>query len=120
MSKTHRDSIHLAEAAVLRQEAFAGAQQVLRLHAPEVAARAEPGSFVHLQCDPLLPLRRPFSIMRASAEQGWLELLYKVVGDGTRLLAQRQPGDLVSVLGPIGQGFRPSPARPHARPGGNP
>ena len=112
MNKGNRDSIYLEEAAVLRQEAFPGAQQLLRLHAPQVAARAEPGSFVHVQCDPLLSLRRPLSIMRVSAAQGWLDLLFKAVGQGTRLLAQRRPGDLISVLGPIGQVFRPSPTRP--------
>jgi dihydroorotate dehydrogenase electron transfer subunit len=54
-------------------------------------------------------MRRPISIMRVSAEEGWLELLYKRVGRGTRLLAQRRVGEKISLLGPIGKPFQPSP-----------
>src|SRR5690606_797119 len=43
---------------------------------------------------------------------GWIEVLYKVVGPGLRLLGQCKPGDRVSTLGPIGEGFTPHPERP--------
>jgi dihydroorotate dehydrogenase electron transfer subunit len=52
------------------------------------------------------------SIMRASVSDGWIELLYKVVGAGSRALARVQPGESLSVLGPIGRGFTPHPQRP--------
>ena len=109
-----RGSILLEEAEVLAHDAHPGAQRILRLHSPRVAAAAQPGSFVHLRCDERLPMRRPMSIMRADAEAGWLEMLYKVVGTGTGLLAERVPGDRISVLGPIGRGFNPDPKRPLA------
>jgi dihydroorotate dehydrogenase electron transfer subunit len=90
-----------------------GAQQfVLRLQAPRTAARATPGSFVHLRCAEHLPMRRPLSIMRADAAAGWIELLYKVVGAGTEALAQQPVGTQLNLLGPIGQGFTPDPRRP--------
>lgn len=111
MSKSHRGTIHLEQAEVLAQEAHAGGQFILRLHAPRCAARARPGSFVHIQCNPLLPLRRPLSIMRASPEAGWVELLYKAVGRGTRLLADRRVGERLSLLGPIGRPFELHPQR---------
>jgi dihydroorotate dehydrogenase electron transfer subunit len=114
MNKPHRDSIFLERAEILSHQAFAGEQFILRLAAPRCAAQALPGSFVHLQCDPLLPMRRPLSIMRTSSNEGWVELLYKRVGAGTRLLAQRRKGESLSLLGPIGQPFRPSAA--HKRP----
>ena len=38
--------------------------------APRSAQRATPGSFVHLRCDPRLPMRRPLSIMRAAPGGG--------------------------------------------------
>ena len=50
--------------------------------------------------------------MRADAEAGWIELLYKVTGTGTRALARAQPGQSLSVLGPIGVGFMPHAERP--------
>ena len=102
-----RGSIVLEDAAVLAHSHFDGEQHVLRLQSPRCARRATPGSFVHLRCAADLPLRRPLSIMRADADAGWIELLYKVVGPGTRALARAQPQQLLSVLGPIGQGFVP-------------
>jgi dihydroorotate dehydrogenase electron transfer subunit len=106
-----RASLFLEQAEILSHQAYAGDQFVLRLQAPRCAAKARPGSFVHLQCDPLLPMRRPISIMRVSATDGWVELLYKRVGQGTSLLAQRQVGETLSMLGPIGQPFSSSPER---------
>ena len=57
------------------------------------ALRARPGSFAHMQCAPTLPLRRPLSIMRADAGQGWIEFLYKDVGSGTHALSCRNAGE---------------------------
>jgi len=101
----HRGTIKLENARVLSHQAWPGNQYVLRIEAPKCAASARPGSFVHLQCDEQLPMRRPLSIMRVNPQQGWVDLLYKVEGYGTGLLARRQPGETLSVLGPIGQPF---------------
>ncbi len=84
----------------------------MRVSAPEAARRADPGSFAHIQCDPSIPLRRPLSIMRAERSSGWLEFLYKPVGEGLASLACREPGEYLSLLAPIGRGFEPDPARP--------
>jgi dihydroorotate dehydrogenase electron transfer subunit len=108
----HRGSIFVEDAEILSHEHFPGAQHVLRLKAPQCAAKALPGSFVHLSCDAALPMRRPMSIMRASAQDGWIECLYKVVGEGSRLLAERHKGDVLSCLGPIGKPFVLHPERP--------
>jgi dihydroorotate dehydrogenase electron transfer subunit len=108
--RSQRGTIFVEDAEVLEHRAHAGAQHVLRLRAPETAARAKPGQFVHLSCDPQLPMRRPFSIMRAG--DGWIDLLYKVVGQGTALLAQRRVGEKLSLLGPIGKEFVLHPERP--------
>ncbi|HEU0225735.1 MAG TPA: dihydroorotate dehydrogenase electron transfer subunit [Steroidobacteraceae bacterium] len=110
----HRSTIFLEEAAVLAHEAREGAQFVLRLGASRAAAAATPGSFVHLGCGPGLPMRRPFSILRADPAAGWIELLYKVVGVGTAELARRRPGEVLSCLGPIGNSFAPRAGRPRA------
>lgn len=112
--KTHRDTIFVEEAAVLEHSSHPSEQFVLRLRAPRCAAAASAGSFVHLTCDPAVPLRRPLSIMRASAREGWIEVLYKVVGTGLRHLAARRVGDVISTLGPIGTGFAPHPDKPRA------
>jgi dihydroorotate dehydrogenase electron transfer subunit len=110
--KGERASIHLEEAEILTHEAFPGAQHIITLRAPETARRARAGQFVHLGCGPGLPMRRPLSLMRAHPASGVIELLYKVHGEGTALLAGRRPGERLSVLGPIG---RPFPQEGHRR-----
>lgn len=107
-----RETIFLEEARVLSHEGHPGEQYLLRILAPECAAAARPGTFVHLRCDPQLPMRRPISIMRVDPKEGWVELLYKAVGEGTRLLSRRRPGETVSTLGPIGRPFEIRPDRP--------
>lgn len=110
----HRDTIFVEDARILAREAFAGDQVILRLHAPRMAASARAGQFAHIQCDPCLPLRRPISIMRAEPKAGWVDFLFKVVGEGTRRLAARQVDETLSALGPIGRGFdyHPDQRRP--------
>jgi dihydroorotate dehydrogenase electron transfer subunit len=111
-ARPHRGTIMLEDAPVLAHTHFEGEQHVLRLQSPRCAARATPGSFVHLRCAADLPMRRPLSIMRADAAAGWIEVLYKVVGAGTRALSRVEPQQQLSVLGPIGQGFVLHPQRP--------
>ena len=110
----HRGTIFVEDARVLSQESHPGRQYVLRLQAPRCAARATAGSFAHVAVDPDIPMRRPLSIMRADAAAGWIEILYKVMGDGLSHLSTRQPGDTVNLMGPIGQGFTPHADRPLA------
>ena len=92
-------------------DAYPGDQFVMRIRSAKCARTARPGSFVHVTCDDTLPMRRPLSIMRV--EDDCIEILYKIVGNGLRWLSAKKPGDSISVLGPIGQGFRPSAERPN-------
>jgi dihydroorotate dehydrogenase electron transfer subunit len=108
----NRGSVFLEDARILMHEAHAGQQFIVRVQAPRAARRAEPGTFAHITCDPSVPMRRPLSIMRANAREGWIEVLYKVVGTGLRHLATRRAGDAVNMLGPIGKGFKLNPERP--------
>ena len=97
---------------MLANEPHPAGQHVVRMRSAKVAERAAPGSFVHLRCGPGLAMRRPMSVMRTDRAEGWFEILFKEVGAGTGLLGGCEPGDRLSVLGPIGRGFAPSPARP--------
>jgi dihydroorotate dehydrogenase electron transfer subunit len=105
-ARPHRATIELADGEVVSVERHAGEQVVMRIACPAVAARARPGSFVHLRCAPELAMRRPMSIMRASPSAGWFDMLFKVHGYGSALLAERRAGEAISVLGPIGRPFR--------------
>jgi dihydroorotate dehydrogenase electron transfer subunit len=75
-----------------------------------------PGQFLMLspgaraaahRTDPLLP--RPMAVYRAREDNGAadVEILYKVTGRGTRLLAETLPGQRIGLLGPLGRSFDP-------------
>jgi len=77
------------------------------LDCPKIASTTVPGQFVMVFCRnqggdvPLL--RRPLSIHRVDGDR--MALLYAVVGQGTRWLSHRKPGDQVDILGPLGNNF---------------
>lgn len=112
MEQPGRGYIKQELARVETHRGYPGAQHVLVLHAPGVAADAMPGNFVHVDCGPEWLLRRPMSIMSADRERGLIELLFKTVGHGTRTLARLEPGDTLDLLGPIGNAFTDIPGHP--------
>lgn len=85
----------------------------IRLSAPPAFAATQPGQFVmaRLGNDPLL--RRPFAVFDMGTFEGaneawccWFEMLYKVVGKGTALLAKQREGAEIGILGSLGTGFQ--------------
>ena len=89
----------------------------LRIDCPEIASTIRPGQFLMVRTvgvnsgyDPLLG--RPFAlydvIRDPSGAAKALDVVYLVIGRGTRSLSERKPGDEVSIWGPLGNGFVPS------------
>ncbi|MFA5664292.1 dihydroorotate dehydrogenase electron transfer subunit [Castellaniella sp.] len=81
---------------------------LLEVEAPQIAGALRPGEFVNILVDdrPAPYLRRPFSVYRVSADRRRLQVAYKIVGEGTRLMTQTIPtGGYCDVLGPLGHGF---------------
>jgi dihydroorotate dehydrogenase electron transfer subunit len=82
---------------------------------------SQPGQFVMVgagaeagvpRWDPLLP--RPMAVYRdlepaEDSNERRVELLYRVVGRGTALLAEAEPGDSISIVGPLGRSFPVGP-----------
>jgi dihydroorotate dehydrogenase electron transfer subunit len=98
-----------SQAPVVRHEALNRDHFLLTLESPRIAREARAGQFVMVQTragsDPLL--RRPMSIYRIlPGRPGRIQILYKVVGAGTRYLAQQPRGAVLATLGPLGNGFR--------------
>lgn len=79
----------------------------LGIKCPEISKNCHPGQFVMIRVsenyDPLL--RRPFSILRTISEEGIIEIIFKVVGKGTKILSEKRKWDVLDVLGPLGRGF---------------
>lgn len=97
--------IHSCRARVLDNESLRGGFWLLRLEAPEIACACAPGQFIMLRGrQPGWPyLRRPFSIYSSDGDSV-IELVYKVVGRATSIMAQTGEGEY-DVLGPLGKGF---------------
>lgn len=72
-----------------------------------IASNAKPGQFVHIKVpgDHSLLLRRPISIHDVQTQTGMVEIVYQVVGKGTRILSGINAGQIIDVLGPLGNGF---------------
>ncbi|CAM3756227.1 dihydroorotate dehydrogenase electron transfer subunit [Alkalicoccus chagannorensis] len=77
----------------------------MKLQHDHVRAMQSPGQFVHIKTGtrrhPVL--RRPISI--ADVEDDVLTIIYRVEGEGTKLMKEAVPGSTLDVLGPLGSGF---------------
>lgn len=77
------------------------------LHSEEVSKKGKAGQFLMLRVreeyDPLLP--RAFAIHKKIPSDSSLEILYQVVGKGTRLMSCMKPEEEIHLIGPLGNGF---------------
>ena len=93
------------QAELIKTEAISNTIFRQTYNAPEIASSAVPGQFIMVQIgagyDPLL--RRPFSIHQV--QQNSIKVLFKVVGKGTRVLAEKRVGERVDLVGPLGNHF---------------
>ncbi|HBP37968.1 MAG TPA: dihydroorotate dehydrogenase electron transfer subunit [Clostridiales bacterium] len=88
---------------VIRNQQLNEQSVLLTLEAPAIAQSAQPGQFVNLACNKFL--RRPIGIMQTDRNTGLIKIGIRIQGEGTRWLANAQPGDSLSALGPLGHGF---------------
>lgn len=95
-------------APVVFNEHLTGDYWLIEVEAPSIAQALVPGQFVNIRIeDSLAPyLRRPFSVYRVSADKRRLQVAYKVLGAGTRLMTTTMPaGGTCDLIGPFGRGF---------------
>lgn len=75
----------------------------------DLAAATRAGQFYQLRCpvsDASQPfLLRPMSVYGTGPESGGVEFLYNVTGTGTRALAGLAVGDVMDIVGPLGNTF---------------
>lgn len=78
---------------------------VLTMRAPGIAASVRAGQFLNIRTtDSLIPLlRRPFSVYRRDGDD--LEIIFNVVGAGTKILAGAPGSATLDVIGPLGNSF---------------
>ena len=93
-------------AVITEQREIAEQIYSLWLHADDIAKEARPGQFVSVYCrDESRLLPRPISICEVDKESGRLRLVYRMAGAGTREFSGYGPGDVLELVGPLGNGF---------------
>lgn len=71
----------------------------------KIAQQAKPGQFLHIDCGDAADnlLRRPISICDAYGDK--VRFIFEKKGSGTAALAQKNVGDILDILGPLGNAF---------------
>jgi len=69
----------------------------------DLASNARPGQFIHVKCGESLILRRPFGVCRVLGDT--MMFVFEVKGKGTSWLSLLKTGDILDILGPLGNGF---------------
>ena len=92
---------------IIHNESIAENMYKLSIYAPDISSMAIPGQFVQIKIPNRqdLILRRPISINYTDTNSGIVELVYQIVGAGTKILSTLTSGNTLNVLGPLGQGF---------------
>jgi dihydroorotate dehydrogenase electron transfer subunit len=103
--------IHQQKVQILSNRQIHGNYYQLGIRCDQGFEKTIPGQFVMIRLsDNYYPLlRRPFSIHNVFQDEKGVycvELLYKVIGKGTRALSEYQANQWIDILGPIGNGFR--------------
>ena len=91
---------------ILKQEKLSDEIYSMWLETKQVAAHAKAGQFVSVYCNDgsrLLP--RPISICEIDKENNAIRLVYRVAGKGTDEFSGMSEGQILRIVGPLGNGF---------------
>ena len=70
----------------------------------ELACESSAGQFLHIKCGEARLLRRPISICNIKSDE--VNFVFEAKGEGTGWLSKCRPGQLLDILGPLGNGFQ--------------
>lgn len=88
---------------ILEKRRLSESVYYMRFSAPEIAKNRAPGQFLIVQYDDNYGERIPLTIADANADEGWVAIVFQVVGAGTYKISQLEAGDaFAAVLGPLG------------------
>ena len=93
-------------AKLIKKEKLLDGLYKFSVEAKEIVDLAKPGNFVEIRVNNNLDpfLRRPISIYNLDKEKGVLEFIFQVKGKGTEILADKKEGELIDIIGPLGNG----------------
>lgn len=88
---------------ILKKELLSPQVFRFRLDAPRIAKKRKAGQFIILRTNEEAE-RIPLTIANANVDEGWIEIIFQVVGAGTALLSRLDEGDsLNDIVGPLGK-----------------
>lgn len=104
-----RTELRPERATVLSNDEVYTSTHLIWLSCPAVARTAAAGRFLMIHCseglDPFLPRPMSFHRFRDVDGERQFAILFDVRGRGTTWLADRGPGDELTVFGPLGRGY---------------
>jgi dihydroorotate dehydrogenase electron transfer subunit len=97
---------------ILAHERLAEFEYELTVEAPQIAEEARPGQFMQILYDQTYNpfTRRPFSVYRVDKAAGTFSIVYLARGVFTQGLRNKQVGQRLSVVGPLGNWYVADPA----------
>lgn len=96
----------IVEAEVLKNSVIAGDVYEMLIDSKYLADYSEAGQFVAVYLDaPQMLLPRPFGICQTDKRRETVRIIYRIAGEGTRLLSGYGKGKKLKILGPCGTGF---------------
>lgn len=94
------------QAVIIRQEEISYGIYSMWLKTEQIAGMAKPGQFISLYChDGSRMLPRPISICEIDKKDNALRIVYRVAGKGTEEFSNLSIGDIIDIVGPLGNGF---------------
>lgn len=94
------------QAVIIRQEEISNGIFSMWLKTEQIAGKAKPGQFISLYChDGSRMLPRPISICEIDKRDNALRIVYRVAGKGTEEFSVMSTGDILEIVGPLGNGF---------------
>jgi dihydroorotate dehydrogenase electron transfer subunit len=92
---------------IVKNEQIGPAIYRMKIASAYISQHAAPGQFVNIKCCDGINalLRRPISICTVNPAEGTIDIVYQIKGTGTELLAGKQPGERVDIIGPLGTPF---------------
>ncbi|MEA1973483.1 MAG: dihydroorotate dehydrogenase electron transfer subunit, partial [Candidatus Cloacimonadota bacterium] len=87
---------------VIQNETINDQYFVLTIEAPSLADITKPGQFFEVKSDFQL-LRIPISIYNVDDDK--IQLMIKIIGDGTKKLSEIKANETIDLIGPLGNNF---------------
>ncbi len=95
---------------IVSKREIAKNQVEMLLENKELAEEAMPGQFVHINIGSEAHiLRRPISV--CDAYENITRIVFEIKGEGTKILAEKKEGEMLDLIGPLGNGFTVKPGQ---------